>query len=63
MNSSKKPQTSENKATDVETNPKVEALYAKYGKLQVDREKMAAIMNQKQQEMIDTFQQIQKLEK
>ena len=70
MRSDKKAKTSKNKATDVETKPKVnvasgntQALYAKYGKLQVDREKMAAMMQQYQQEMIAIYQQIQELEK
>lgn len=60
-----------NKAKAVETKPDVnvtkvsvstQVLYAKYGKLQVEREKLAAIMQQYQQEMIATYQQIQKLE-
>ncbi len=60
--------SSKNKSKDVETKPKTkvsvstQALYAKYGQLQIDREKLAAIMNQKQQDMIAIYQQIQKLE-
>lgn len=51
-----------NKAKDVEINPKIEALWAKYGRLQAEREQLAAILQDKILQMRNIQAEIAKLE-
>lgn len=58
----KKIKPTKNKAVDVETNPKVEKLWAQYGRLQADRERLAAILEKCAAQMRNIQAEIAKLE-
>ncbi len=58
---SKKLKAGQNKANSVETKPKVEALWAKYGRLQAQREQAAGALEVIRQQMMNVYQQIQKI--
>lgn len=50
------------KAKNVETKPRIEKLWAQYGRLQAEREQLAVIMQSKVQQMRQIYEQIAKLE-
>ncbi len=53
----------ENKAKDIETNPKVEKLWAQFGQLQANRERLNGILQATTQQMREVYAKLQKCDK
>lgn len=62
MAKGKKIQASKNLAKDIEVKPQIEKLWAQYGRLQDERERLVTILQAKVQQMRNIRTQIAKLE-
>lgn len=58
----KRVKSTENKAKDVEKQSEIEKLWAQYGRLQAERERLGLLQEAKIQQMRNIYNQIAKLE-